>query len=133
MPFQAAGATHLQLPVTNDQIADGNHLGEDPPAVEARVGLNEVRFFTGPGTPFVITSIVLSEEATGGGATQPVAEIRFNSNPGGTYAVDFSFDLARWFEANDSVPSDGKTTTYIDRDQGVLARPRVYYRIRLAP
>ena len=128
VPFQAAGATHVQLVVTNDQTVDG-----DPaPGTETRVGLNEVRFFTGPGTPFLITSVRVTEEEIAGG-TQPVTEIVFNSNPGGTYAVDFSFDMKGWFEADDSVSSDGEVTTYIDRDQGVLARPRVYYRIRAVP
>lgn len=37
-------ATHVQLVVTNSGVVDGNHLGQDPPSNEARVGLNEVRF-----------------------------------------------------------------------------------------
>ena len=37
-------ASHVRLTVSNSQVVDGNQLGADPPAVEARVGLNEVRF-----------------------------------------------------------------------------------------
>ena len=58
VPLQASGATHVQLVVTNDGEVDG----DPPPLTEARVGLNEVRFFTGPGTAFEITSVRRIEE-----------------------------------------------------------------------
>jgi hypothetical protein len=124
IPVQAAGVTHLQLVVTNDELVDG----EPAPTVEARVGLNEVRFFTGAGTPFAIIAIRRIEEIVDD-VPQPAVEITFNSNPGATYGVDFSFDLENWFEANDGVPSQGAETTFTDRDQGVVTRPVVYYRV----
>jgi len=133
VPVQASGATHVQLVVTNTEEVDGNHDGDDPPTREARVGLNEVRFFTGPGTPFVITSMRRFDESLKNGGSQPVTEIEFNSNPGATYAVFFSFDLTRWFEADDAVASEGETNTYTDRDQFVQARNRVYYKVEPAP
>ena len=123
VPVQASGATHVQLVVTNDGTVDG-----DPaPTTEARVGLNEVRFFTGPGTAFEITSVRRFEEEVDG-IMQPAVEIIFNSNPGVNYGVFFSFNLVDWFEANDSVPSGGAETIFVDRDQGVVTRPDVYYR-----
>ena len=123
-----ATATHVQLVVTNDQTVDG----DPPPLVEARVGLNEVRFFTGPGTPFIITSIRRFEEVVGE-ETEIHTELIFNSKPGMNYAVDFSFDLTRWPNLEDTIPSQGATTTWIDRDQALAAFPRVYYRVREAP
>jgi len=41
-------ASHVQLVVTNSGVVDGNHLGANAPNAEARVGLNEVRFFQVP-------------------------------------------------------------------------------------
>ncbi|MFT5105420.1 MAG: hypothetical protein ACI9UA_001040 [Pseudoalteromonas tetraodonis] len=125
---QAAGVTHLELTITNDQVVDG----DPPPAVEARVGLNEVRFFTGPGTPLLITSFRRLEEIVEE-QTQIATEFVFNSTPGTNDALDFSFDLTRWLNLEDAITSEGTTTTWIDRDQDVTNLPRIYYRIREAP
>ena len=42
VPLVSSGVTHVKLVVTNSQVVDGDANGENLPANEARVGLNEV-------------------------------------------------------------------------------------------
>lgn len=121
IPVDAAGVTHFQITVTNDGTVDG-----DPaPAGEARVGLNEIRFFSGNLTPLGFTAIRRYVEGA-----QTVTELTFNSTPGATYAIDFSSDLITWPEVNDSVTSQGDITVFTDRDPGIQGQPKIFYRVR---
>ena len=73
-----------------------------------------------------ITSIVYSESPRS-------VELTWNSIAGAKYIIESSRDLENWdIELNDSYPSGGETTTYIDRD-AVNLGDKFFYRVRLAP
>ena len=57
----------------------------------------------------------------------------FYSEPGASYAVEFSTDMLNWQSIAPNYPSDGYTTVY--RDSGLVSRlseipPKAYYRSR---
>ena len=63
---------------------------------------------TGPDTPFVITNLDY-DPATG------TSILTWNSRPGANYILEFSTTLlAPWIEIDDSIPSQGETTTFQD-------------------
>lgn len=74
----------------------------------------------GGGAPFQINSI----EAVIGEAT-----LAWNSLPSRTYSIDRSDDLLTWIELDDSLPSQGETTTFTD-ETITLADVRRFYRVR---
>ena len=58
------------------------------------------------------------------------ATITWNSRPGRIYAIDFSNDLKVWNEINDSFPSEGDSTSYVDDVFAPLNPLELYYRVR---
>lgn len=64
------------------------------------------------------------------------ASLTWRSRPGQTYAIDLSSDLtkASWLELNDSIPSEGETTTIeLPTFAGNAPNPlpqRIFYRVR---
>jgi hypothetical protein len=69
-----------------------------------------------------------------GPPVNPSVTLTFNSRPGRNYKVEASADLkdagtpGGWIELDDSYPSQGETTTYVDT-QFAGSAPRVFYRV----
>ena len=69
-----------------------------------------------------------------GPPVNPSVTLTFNSRPGRNYKVEASADLkdagtpGGWIELDDSYPSQGETTTYVDT-QFAGSAPRVLYRV----
>jgi hypothetical protein len=87
-----------------------------------RYGAGTFIYDTGPSTPFAITEIAFDRGAGD-------ASITWNSRIGRFYSIDFSEDLIVWEEVDDSIPSAGESTTYIERGISPAIRNR-YYRVR---
>ena len=73
-----------------------------------------------PDGPFVISSI-----SKVGAETVFV----FESIPGATYIIEFSFDLNIWLQITDSFVATELITTYTDDDPDIQAEERVFYRV----
>jgi len=79
----------------------------------------------GPGTPFVITNIDYD-------LASKTSTLTWNSRPGAEYVVDFSVDLLEpWIEIEDSIQSQGDSTTF--KDDNIHPETKGFYRVRLAP
>ena len=78
----------------------------------------------GPGTPLAISNIDY-DPATG------TSILTWNSRPGANYILEFSTTMIEpWDEVDDSIPSQGETTTFEDpfKQTGLLG----FYRVRLS-
>ena len=98
--------------------------------IEARPGDNNpilqgvIVTETGPGTPLAISNIDY-DPATG------TSILTWNSRPGANYILEFSTTMIEpWDEIDDSIPSQGETTTFEDpfKQNGLLG----FYRVRLS-
>jgi len=78
-----------------------------------------------PGTALVITNVDYDP-------TTSKATITWDSIPNLNYLLEFSSDLQDpWIEVDDSIPSQGSSTTY--PDPNVLPGTKGFYRVRRAP
>ena len=88
-----------------------------------RYGAGTFVYDSGPTAPFEITDVAYDREAG-------EASITWNSRTGAFYSIDFSADLESWEELDDSVASEGESTTYVERGISPAVRNR-YYRVRI--
>lgn len=93
-----------------------------------RGALGFMQITEGSSTPFEITDIVVDNNIAA-----PAHTITWTSVANGDYALYYSTDLVTWTEANDSIPSGGDTTTYVQQllpaFSGLVGAPRVFYRV----
>jgi hypothetical protein len=54
--------------------------------------------------------------------------LTWTSRPGRTYLLEFTTDFAAWFTVEDSIPSGGDLTTFVD-DTIIPGTPRRMYRV----
>ena len=97
-----------------------------------------------------LSNITLTQQPTSGGtsglqilsldydddAADPSAMLSWESQLNRTYAVDYSTDLgeAGWIEINDSVSSEGATTSFehqfLPSSPELVGSPKIFYRVR---
>ncbi len=84
----------------------------------------------GGGSIFGFTKV---EYVDGEGGAPDSVDLTWNSLPGRTYTLSGSTDLINWFEVDDSIPSDGETTSY-NYQSTVPPVPseasRIYFRVQ---
>ena len=90
------------------------------------INRHALAFLTGAGADdFLIISFVYDEGAE-------TATLIWNSTPGTTYAVDYSFDLnADWQELTDNVPSMGTTTEFTTPANLTQGQTRMFFQVRV--
>ncbi|MGK0186101.1 MAG: hypothetical protein ACI9R3_001884 [Verrucomicrobiales bacterium] len=78
---------------------------------------------TGPGQIFQITNLVQVENEV---------SLTWASSPSGVYSVDYKRTLTQqfWIELDDSVTSEGETTSFTDDDPARTSESEGYYRVR---
>ncbi len=127
IPLVAAGVTHVQINVEHDTLGEPTGAGTN----HRRVGLNEVRFYTGA-SPLSALQIVNLDYTSG----DIMATIEWNSIPGAKYLVEYSDDLENWFEAIDGeevdASADATTTFTVDYDPAVAVAKR-FFRVTRIP
>ncbi len=77
----------------------------------------------GDAAPFLITAI--SRASNGNSVT-----ITWNSRPGRNYTIEYSIDLKTWAIINNSYPSGGETTTFVDTTAAPPNSQVLYYRVK---
>ena len=78
----------------------------------------------GAPAPFAITEFDF-DPSTG------VLDLTWNSQPGASYVLQLSFDLAAWVEINDGIDSAGQTTSHTEdlSDKLPPGKTRIFFRI----
>ena len=125
-PAGAVAAGRRMLLSIGSRELDGEPTGESGKFNLTPLGelalLNAIRIFTPepPTDSFTITEVSYD-------ATSQMATITWNSRTNATYAIESTTDLTTWEEVDDSVASEGQSTSI------TLAAPggELYYRVRL--
>ena len=116
-----------------DGIPDGDNDFDDDGIInkaELLAGTNPVENLTAPAMPEVLSVVVADESES--------VTIRWTTEPGGVYAVEYSGDLVTWKDAGEgelSAPPDGTELQWRDAGEpGTESAPadarRRYYRVR---
>jgi hypothetical protein len=131
------GAVHAAYAVEYSYVAAGTELvitSAVPPGSQVPNGSLHLYGLTneigGPPKLPVITAVSYD-------ASVPKFSITFDSQPGVTYALDFSTTLASglslgdWSELSDSIASEGNTTTWDDSQLPNAGLKNAFYRLRI--
>lgn len=110
------------LTITYTTTADGTR---------PRGALSFMRISEGSTTPFEIIDIDFDNDVVA-----PKHTITWNSRDGQAYALFYSTDCESWIEINDSIPSEGETTSFVQEllpfFAEVVGARTLFYRVALA-